>query len=656
MEHRKEIDGLRAVAVLAVVFCHAGFPFFQGGFVGVDVFFVISGYLITSIILREMEEGGFSLRRFYERRARRILPALFLLLSFSLPAAWLWLWPEDFRDFARSVVYVALFASNIHFYKEIGYFEPDVELRPLLHTWSLGVEEQYYILFPLLILACWRFGRHYLLFVLSALALLSLALAQYGLSRFPEATFYLLPTRAWELLFGAIYAAHGLGRPMATRWAPEIHNVLAACGLLLILAAVFLFSPQTSFPGMAALVPVIGALLVIAFATPDTIAGKLLLQRPVLAIGLWSYSVYLWHQPVFAFIRYHDEEPSALLMGAMVVFVLVLSYGSWRFVEMPFRQSGVSGKRLLAFVAAGAVLFVGVGLLGKHRADFIKQHAPGYARQLDVEQALRTNFGLSQMCKESLAGTVCQTDPAPELLVWGDSFAMHLVDGFLADAPGLKLMQRTSSGCGPIHGLAPVFGGDRQDAQDCLEFNDAVLEEIQKTPSLRFVVLSSPFSQYLQEPRESAGEGEEHLVHTREGVTRADEILLRSYFLKTIERLRALGVEPFVVAPPPANGRDIGKCLARSVLLGSSLDRCSFSLNELSAERRRVYDWLAEFEDDFPVIWLHREICRDGVCRAHLDGTFLYRDSGHLSKPGSALLGKRLGWSSQVVGGKDSVR
>lgn len=656
MEHRKEIDGLRAVAVLAVVFCHAGFPLFQGGFVGVDVFFVISGYLITSIILREMEEGGFSLRRFYERRARRILPALFLLLALSFPAAWLWLWPEDFRDFARSVVYVVLFASNIHFYKEIGYFEPDVELRPLLHTWSLGVEEQYYILFPLLILTCWRFGRRYLLLVLPALALFSLVLAQFGLSRFPEATFYLLPTRAWELLFGAIYAAHRQGKPLSTAWSQNIRNVLAACGLLLIFAAVFLFSPQTPFPGMAALVPVFGALLVIAFATPDTLAGKLLVQRPMLAIGLWSYSVYLWHQPVFAFIRYHDEEPSALLMGSMVVFVLVLSYGSWRFVETPFRQSGVSGKRLFAFVATGALLSVGVGLLGKHRADFIKQHAPGYARQLDVEQALRPNFGLSQRCKAPSAGSVCQTDPAPELLVWGDSFAMHLVDGLIADAPGLKLMQRTSSGCGPVLGLAPVFGGDRQDAQDCLEFNDAILEEIRKTPSLRFVVLSSPFSQYLRVPRESAGEGEEHLVLSREGVTRADDLLLRNYFLKTIEQIRALGVEPFVVAPPPANGRDLGKCLARSVLLGSRLDRCSFSLSELSAERRQVYDWLAEFEGAFPVIWLHQEICRDGVCRAHFDGTFLYRDSGHLSKAGSALLGKRLGWSSRVDGGKGAAR
>jgi peptidoglycan/LPS O-acetylase OafA/YrhL len=206
MEYRREIDGLRALAVLPVILFHAGFTTFSGGFVGVDVFFVISGYLITTIILTELEQGTFSIVNFYERRARRILPALFVMMLACLPFAWFWLLPEDMKDFSQSLLAVSVFASNILFWRESGYFDSAAELKPLLHTWSLAVEEQYYMLFPLFLMATWRFGRRWILGSLIAVALASLALAQWGSLVKPAATFYLLPTRVWELLIGAFAA------------------------------------------------------------------------------------------------------------------------------------------------------------------------------------------------------------------------------------------------------------------------------------------------------------------------------------------------------------------------------------------------------------------------------------------------------------------
>ena len=206
MDYRREIDGLRAIAVLPVILFHAGFETFSGGFVGVDVFFVISGYLITTIIIAELEQGKFSIINFYERRARRILPALFLVMLVCIPLAWFWLLPRDMQDFSQSLVAVTVFASNILFWRESGYFDTAAELKPLLHTWSLAVEEQYYVIFPLFLMSFWRLGKRWIMILLVAVFVVSLALAQWASLAKPSAAFFLLPARGWELLVGAFAA------------------------------------------------------------------------------------------------------------------------------------------------------------------------------------------------------------------------------------------------------------------------------------------------------------------------------------------------------------------------------------------------------------------------------------------------------------------
>lgn len=371
MEYRREIDGLRALAVLPVIFFHAGFAPFSGGFVGVDVFFVISGYLITSIILLEKDAGRFSLLRFYERRARRILPALFFVMLVCIPFAWAWMLPHQLKDFAQSLVATAVFLSNVFFYLETDYFNDFAETAPLLHTWTLAVEEQYYLLFPLLLLILWRFGRKATVATLAVAAVVSFAVADWASFAHPAAAFYLLPTRGWELLIGVLIAFYF--RPVAgtprKEFGPLASQVGSLSGLALILYAVIAFGGDTPFPGRYALVPTLGAALIILFARPDTWVGRVLASTPFVGVGLISYSAYLWHQPLLAFARLHtlDGLPLGLAL-VLCAAVLPLSYISWRWVEKPARTVRLNLPVLASAVSVVAVCFVAVGYMG-HRTD-----------------------------------------------------------------------------------------------------------------------------------------------------------------------------------------------------------------------------------------------------------------------------------------------
>jgi peptidoglycan/LPS O-acetylase OafA/YrhL len=361
LRYRPEIDGLRALAVIPVIFFHAGFSFFSGGFVGVDIFFVISGYLITTIIIIEKESGSFSIRTFYERRARRILPALYLVTLFCIPFALIWMAPDQLRAFGKSVIAVALFVSNVLFWSESGYFTPAADEKPLLHTWSLGIEEQYYVIFPIFMILLWRFGLRTIALLILLSIIPSFMLAWVGSYRWPEATFYLIFSRSWELAIGAIVAIYLLNPVAVARPARELLGFL---GLGLISYALFFYSGgKTPYPGTYALAPTFGAALIILFATPETIVGKALSIKLFVAIGLISYSAYLWHQPIFAFYRLvYIDRPSAGLLFLLIFVCFVLAYLTWRFVERPARYK-LSGKSLAAGAAFASVLVIGAGVL-----------------------------------------------------------------------------------------------------------------------------------------------------------------------------------------------------------------------------------------------------------------------------------------------------
>lgn len=363
--YRPEIDGLRAIAVLAVIAAHAGVPSLHGGILGVDIFFVISGYLITGILQREFRSGTFSLLGFYDRRMRRILPALYVMMLLCTPVAFLLMLPGNLENYGQSLVATVLFANNILLLLTAGYFDLESKLKPLLHTWSLGVEEQYYVFAPLLMWASYRLLRDKGLLVFACVMTLASFIVSLWLSGArPNANFYLVFSRAWELGAGAIVALIEPRLRAASGPSDGRRETFTLIGLIGLLASIVLTNPSKSMPNWHTLVPVLSTCAVLAYGSREGIAGRMLSAGPVVFIGLLSYSAYLYHQPVLVFARLSSfSEPPLWLMLSLCVLVFGMAYLSWRFIETPFRdRRRISFPRALAFAAVPSVLIVGVGL------------------------------------------------------------------------------------------------------------------------------------------------------------------------------------------------------------------------------------------------------------------------------------------------------
>ncbi len=434
IRYRPDIDGLRALAVLPVVFYHFQIWPFTGGFVGVDIFFVISGYLITSLIHGEMEQGSFTIVHFYERRIRRIFPALFAVISaVACVAAAILLFPIDLIRFGHSVMATVVFGSNFLFKNAAGYFDTVAERKPLLHTWSLAVEEQFYVLFPAMLYFLRRAGQRAQFWVIVAILVASLALAIYQVPHAPEAAFYLLPDRAWELMLGAVLAIGNFPLPKQ-RWLREI---LALIGVALIAFAVFTYNTETPFPGWAAIPPCLGAaLLIYAGSGGTSLIGAGLSSAPLVGVGLISYSFYLWHWPLRVFAQYALFRPLMLReKAALIVVSALLAFISWRFIERPFRGRNEFFSRRMIFTlaaVASVVLFAaGYAVTLNHGLTF------RYPKnmQLILKQAIRKDPPKQDGCfgtplfksKDGLICTFGTHDVKPSFAFWGDSHATMLL-------------------------------------------------------------------------------------------------------------------------------------------------------------------------------------------------------------------------------------
>ena len=432
MTYRKEIDGLRALAVLPVVFFHAGFELFSRGFLGVDIFFVISGYLITSLILREQSLGTFSIINFYERRARRIIPALFLIMIVCIPFAIYLMQPDDLENFGQSLVATTLISNNYLLYLTSGYWDLASEFKPLLHTWSLGVEEQYYILFPILMILVWKIGLKIIFFTFLLLSSLSLV-HFYNLSSqdnfgFNNESFLLLTSRAWQILFGAIAAIFLFkfkeNKFLNSNLTSEIFSLI---GIGCLIFSLFLFKENSFYQGVFSFSAVIGTLLIILFSKETTFSTRFLVMKYVVGLGLISYSLYLWHQPIFAFLRIISlEKPSEIFLLLSVVLALIISLFSYR-LERFFRdKKAISSKAFFSLGLVCLLLIVGTGLYLHQSEGFYKTYPELENSELKGEYA-NTNDGYVISASRFLNKEFVYENKS-NLLITGDSFARDFIN------------------------------------------------------------------------------------------------------------------------------------------------------------------------------------------------------------------------------------
>lgn len=649
MQYRREIDGLRALAVIPVILFHAGVESFGGGFVGVDIFFVISGYLITTIILDELAAGTFSIVRFYERRARRILPALFLVMAVSFVLAWLSLLPSDMKDFSKSLVAVSVYASNFLFWIESGYFDTAAELKPLLHTWSLAVEEQFYLVFPVFLILSWRLGKKSIVALLGVASIASLAAAQWGALHQPTATFFLLHTRGWELAIGSFVALH-FSRKNCYEPSLYVQQVLSLAGLALIAYATFAFGKTTPFPSLYALVPTIGTALIMLFAWPQTYVGRVLGSKPLVGIGLVSYSAYLWHQPLFAFARHRSlGEPSTAIFAGLTVLTICLAIVSWRFIERPFRRKGVIGQgQVFAFAIIGSVICVSAGVFGVLTNGFAERAMLPTGITQSFERTVRANACFDQAKVHERADWLCQLGGAtaePSFLVFGDSHALSVLEMFdsAALAENVTGVFTGASGCPPLLGIFAlrIDQGDK----NCHQLNRRVFDFV-KEKGIRKIFLIGRWTYYT----DGGYTGKEFSYLGLDPNDAKNKDISRRAFehgvTETATRFEQLGVEVHVFTQAPQQEFAPQRAY-QMVSIGGKIGNDQLALRSVASIRHRELQAYAdgilrEKGKYFKLFNLDQTYCTKDRCLVGDDQGSYYFDDDHLSIYGAALLTPRI--------------
>ncbi|PLX96807.1 MAG: hypothetical protein C0621_01345 [Desulfuromonas sp.] len=649
IRYRADVDGLRAVAVLVVLFFHAGYPGFSGGFVGVDVFFVISGFLITSLILKDLEADRFSIVQFYERRFRRILPAMTSVTLVVTVAAWFILLPPDFISFGKSAAAMAGFSSNIFFWKQTGgYFGEAAEMMPLLHTWSLAVEEQFYIFFPLLLVLFHRLCPKHLGRLVLLLSLISLGLRVVGESS-PETSFYMLHTRGWELMLGALLAAGKRTKAAALTLPHRLQEAAGLGGLVAIVAAVTLHDVDAVMGGWpisnTLIVQILGAggaFLVIwgnsAGGGRATISGRFLSLKPCVAIGLISYSLYLWHWPALVFPRYlaANEQLTITMATLMLLLSVVGATLTYFWVEQPFRRRQLFAERKPLFIASFAQLIV-VAAVGSSLAYVAKGVPSRFSAE--VMAYLKTSEGITQnvgfglapekVREKALQVIGSEKGGAPDFLLWGDSHAnmmVKLLDG-LASEHGLSGWHASFPANPPLQDAYVFKKSKRSDIRK--EFNDAVLQLLDEVP-IKNVVMTAFWAKYST----SYEDGSYNLSRHFEEKQR----LFAEHFKKTIRFFAERKIELWLIQDVPSYDYNVSHALAKNAVYGD-VSQVSQSLAEHRQHLAFMEGLLKEVSyDGLHLIDPAEILCAGGECVTQKEGRSLYQDSNHLSVIGADQL------------------
>ncbi|MFL2946284.1 MAG: acyltransferase family protein [Parvibaculales bacterium] len=662
MNYRSDIDGLRAFAVLSVVVFHAFPGRLTGGFIGVDIFFVISGFLISHIILSDIQNKSFKLTEFYIRRVQRIFPSLLVVMIVSIFFGSFLLLSDEFSQLGKHIASGASFIVNFVLVTETGYFDNAAETKPMLHLWSLAVEEQFYLIWPLMLLLVAKRSRNLLILTF----IISIASFVYNIQIIasnPSEAFFWPFGRFWELLTGAIlawFSVHyrkqlDLITPKVNtfirsaiyvdQWQPSENafaSLLSIGGFCLLLWGVFNIHKGVGFPGYWAAVPVLGASLIIS-AGPSAIVNKWLLSnRVAIWIGLISYPLYLWHWPILsALYIVKDGQPdrNARLIGVFLSFLL--AWITYRFIEKPVRFN----RRKHSTVISLVVLMIATGLVGY--SIFIWKGFP--ERELrdglshhDVLKITELNHGLAKECAPdiSFAKEQCATSESPKALLWGDSYAMHLAQALNSSPTELGFRQQTMSLCAPVLDYVVYVHWKRSEWYDeCIQHNRNVIQWLQENKGIEYVIMASPFSFN----KEGIVEGEK--------VTMNEGIYLQQLRL-TIETIVKIGKKPIVIGPPPWSGFDTGGCWKRK--FPRQLEHeCNFTQTQSTL---KVNNRLDNISDAAPTIKLRDYICDSTGCRATIDELALFRDSGHLSKPGSARFGASIDFAGKIKKAADQYK
>ena len=648
---RTDIQALRGIAVLMVVLYHVKIGSVNSGYLGVDVFFVISGFLITGLVADGIERRTFRLTDFYFRRAKRLLPAAYAtILMTALAAPW-FLNQQELRDFAMQVVGALTFTANIVLWQQTGYFEGASELKPLLHMWSLALEEQYYLLLPAAFLLL---RRALWLPAVAALLLLSLALCLLGVSFKPIASFYLLPTRAWELLIGSMGALLVAKSGGDERITNSVLIRLSFYPSVLTLFLLAFFPVSGAHPGISAFAICLATLFIILRRHKGIEAAAI--TKILGRVGDISYSLYLVHWPIIALMKNawvgtDAELPTHFRLGALALS-FGMAYLLYHLVEKPVHRARIVLSRKLVIttsLASGLLMGVVPAMI----------YADRNLMSVDYKEVRRANFGMSTACEFDavfLPKPECSNSDRPKVLVWGDSYAMHLVPGLLSQPKLGGLVQATRSGCGPFLDLGPqrvinpVTGVvyDRAWAERCIAFNQSVFDFIRQSNSIETVVLSSPLSQYVDRSNwvHVLKSGDKFSVVTP-SIENSAEVLER-----TANQLRAIGKKVVLVAPPPSANMDLGACQERlaggRIALGAAAG-CLLPVSVYRSQREQELALLDRLERaSFPVIRLDPYLCDEQTCRTLIDSILIYRDRGHLSYEGSRFLATHMDWASLI--------
>lgn len=673
--YRPDIDGLRAVAVLAVVIYHAFPERIPGGFVGVDVFFVISGFLISSIILQSLQRGTFSFLEFYARRVARIFPALLVVLTSCFVFGWQALYAEEFAQLGKHVASGASFFSNLVLWSEVGYFDNSVETKPLLHLWSLGIEEQFYIIWPLVLWFSWRM-RTSSLWPIVVVALASFLLNVYLVERDAVNAFYSPLTRFWELAAGSLLAWYRLPRNetvfakwpdgsqlMGLKWATSISgrhrgafHALISCAGLLMLAWSFWTTESAGFPGVQALLPVMGAFCLIAAGTGTWLNRFILSNKLAVWFGLISFPLYLWHWPLLSFARIVEgETPSAPIRLAAVTVAIALAWITFQWIEQPIRRRGPTRGIVMSLL----VLMVVAGTLGF--AVFRLDGLPERSSMLKAEgQRQDLKFKL-----EKMSGWLCDgleyerarchyTGSNPSVVVVGDSHAPRIYAGLREHyaSKGMDLaVYGGGGGCPPLLNVVSKISRTEH-GRNCVERITRSMQTVMDTPSITHVILASRGPLYTTSNGFGDIDGDRyghwvlHFDSEPQGI-RSNEEVFSMALANTLDALLAAGKQVTYLYDVPELGFDVKSCMERRPfsMTGKKRTPCSVPKKDFMERNkafREMADNILKERPEVHVVDLATALCDEHYCYGALDGTLFYTDDDHLSHKGAAYVVQQL--------------